>query len=293
MDTSRRNFLKTAGCLSIGFCLGGRPWVSPDSSQEFLSGPPKDSAINAWLEILADGRVRVFSGKLELGQGIRTAIAQVAAEELDMEMSQVEVVLAETGRTPNEGYTAGSGSIEGSAMAVRHAAAAARQKLMELASQKMSVPVTELNMAEGRVSLKKGDRVLTFAEILDGKQLTDEIPSTVVLKAKDKYRLVGKAVQREDIGRMVSGEPVYVQDLRFPGMVHARVVRPPAYGAQLLQFDEQAVRKKVPDLIKIVANGSFLAVVAADEYGAIQAHQLLRENAKWSDGPPFPKVSGE
>jgi len=89
-------------------------------------GPLRDSAINAWLEVLADGRVRVLTGKLELGQGIRTAVAQVAAEELDMEMSQVEVVLAETGRTPNEGYTAGSGSIESSAMSIRTAAAAAR-----------------------------------------------------------------------------------------------------------------------------------------------------------------------
>jgi len=184
MHVSRRNFIKTAGSLTIGFCLGGEAFQYPASVQGPglgpspalpLGSPPslgEYSGINAWLEVLANGSVRVFSGKLELGQGIRTAIAQVAAEELDMEMSQVEVVLAETGRTPNEGYTAGSGSIEGSAMAVRHAAAAARQKLMELASQKMSVPVTELNMAEGRVSLKKGDRVLTFAEILDGKQLT-------------------------------------------------------------------------------------------------------------------------
>ncbi|HSC37616.1 MAG TPA: molybdopterin cofactor-binding domain-containing protein, partial [Chitinophagaceae bacterium] len=292
MHHSRRNFIKTAGCLTIGFCLGGTGSSAP-LLQELPPGLQEYPGINAWLEILADGRVRVLTGKLELGQGIRTAVAQVAAEELDMDMWQVEVVLAETGRTPNEGYTAGSGSIESSAMSIRHAAAAARQKLLELAAQKMNVPVSELSMANGKIGREKSNRMLSFGEVLDGRQLTDEVRSPVSLKPKDKYRLVGKAVPREDIRLMVSGQPVYVQDLRFAGMVHARVVRPPAYGAQLLQYDEQAARKKVPALIKTVVNGSFLAVIAADEYQAVQAQQLLREHSTWSDGPSLPKVSGE
>jgi nicotinate dehydrogenase subunit B len=294
MANSRRHFIKSAGCLTIGFCLGNPSFeYSAAPLQELPSPLRRHPNINAWLEVLANGRLRVLTGKLELGQGIRTAVAQVAAEELDLEMNQVEVVLAETGRTPNEGYTAGSGSIESSAMAIRYAAAAARKKLLELAAQKMNVPVTELTTAKGTVSLKNGHRTFTFGEILDGRQLTDEIRLPVALKAKDKYGLVGKAVPREDISRMVSGEPVFVQDLRFPGMVHARVVRPPAYGARLLTFHEQAVQKKVPALLKIVVNGSFLAVIAADEYQAMQAQQLLRENSTWADGPPLPKVSGE
>jgi len=105
---------------------------------------------------------------------------------------------------------------------------AARQKLLELAAQKMNVPVTELSMANGKIGQEKSNRTLTIGEVLDGRQLTDEVRLPVALKAKDKYRLVGKAVPREDIRLMVSGQPVYVQDLRFPGMVHARVVRPPA-----------------------------------------------------------------
>ena len=293
MDHSRRDFIRTAGCLTIGFCLGGQTFKYPSASQGPLPEIMEYSSIDAWLQVLANGSVRVLTGKMELGQGISIAVAQVAAEELDMEMSQVEVGLAETGYTPNEGYTAGSGSIKSSAMSIRYAAAAARQRLLELAAQKMNVPVTGLTLGQGRIRLKNGTRTLTFAEVLEGKQLTDEIHLPVALKAKDSYRFVGKPVPREDIGRMVAGEPVYVQDLRFPGMVHARVVRPPDYGAQLLQFNEQAIKEKVPDLIKVVANGSFLAVVAADEYQAIQAQQLLRENAKWSDGPPFPKVSGQ
>src|SRR6478735_1703793 len=152
MFTTRRNFIKSTGCLTIGFCLGADKLHEAIPSSQGNVGLPDQSTINAWLEILADGRVRVLTGKLELGQGIRTADAQVAAEELDMDMSQVEVLLAETGRTPNEGYTAGSGSIENSAMAIRNAAAAARQKLLELAAQKMNVPVTDLTLADGKVT---------------------------------------------------------------------------------------------------------------------------------------------
>jgi nicotinate dehydrogenase subunit B len=293
MAHSRRDFIKTAGCLTIGFCLGGQAFRYPSVAQELSPGVMEYSGIDAWLQVLANGSIRVLTGKMELGQGISIAVAQVAAEELDMEMSRVEVGLAETGCTPNEAYTAGSGSIKNSAMSIRNAAAAARQRLLELAAQKMNVPATELTMAHGTIRLKNGTRTLTFADVLEGKQLTDEIHLPVTLKAKDSYRFVGKPIPREDIGRMVAAVPVYVQDLRFPGMVHARVVRPPAYGARLLHFDEQAIKEKVPDLIKVVANGSFLAVIAADEYHAIQAQQLLRENARWSDGPPLPKVSGQ
>jgi CO/xanthine dehydrogenase Mo-binding subunit len=313
MSTSRRNFLKTAGCLTIGFCFGGESFTfssAQGQSSALIPGLPPglpaslppalaanpstapggSSAINAWLQVLADGSVKVFSGKLELGQGIRTAIAQVAAEELCMEMDQIEVELAETGSTPDEGYTAGSGSIEGSAMAVRHAAAAAREQLLKMAAQKMDLPLARLTVKKGRISLNNGDRVFTFAEILDGRQLTGEIPSSIVLKPKDSYTLVGKPIPRDDIGRMVRGEPVYVQDLRFPGMVHARVVRPPVYNTRLLHFNEQAVKQKIPGILKIVVDGSFLAVITADEFQAIQAQRLLRENAAWSDSP-LPKVS--
>ena len=292
MDHSRRDFIKTAGCLTIGFCLGGRSlsYAYAGPSQELPGDLQRNPRINAWLEVLADGRVRVLTGKLELGQGIGTAVAQVAAEELYLEMSQVEVLLAETGRTPDEGYTAGSNSIEASAMAIRYAAAAAREKLLGLAAQKMNIPVTGLVLAQGKVSTKSGDRTLSFTEILDGKQITDEVHSPVTLKARDQYRLVGTAIPRQDTRRIVSGQPVYVQDLDFPGMVHGRVVRPPAYGAQLLQYNEQAVRQKVPELLKTVANGSFLAVIAAHEYSAMRARQLLRENSKWSAGPPLPKL---
>lgn len=291
---TRRDFIKATGRLTIGFTFGS--WLTAGAawqSQELPESLKRNPAINAWLEVLDNGRVRVFTGKLELGQGIRTAIAQVAAEELFLPVSSVEVMLAETGRTPNEGYTAGSGSIEHSAMAVRYAAAAARQKLLELAAVKLRTPVDALHMANGKVSARSGNPALSFAGILEGRQLTDEVRGPVALKPKDQYNVVGKPIHREDIAHMVKGEAVYVQDLRFPGMVHARVVRPPAYSAQLQQVDEQALAAGVPGLLKTVVNGSFLGVIATDEYQAVQAQLLLRQQTKWTGGTALPAVKGD
>jgi len=287
MTHSRRDFLKTAGCLSIGFSLFHRYDGMAALPQELPRSLRRYPEINAWLQVLEDGRVRVLTGKIELGQGIRTAVAQVAAEELELGMEQVTVTLAATGITPNEGYTSGSMSIETSAMAIRHAAAAARQQLLELAAEKLQVPATQLQLANGRVSAAEGKRALTFAEILDGRELTGTIRLPLQLKPKHDYKLSGKSVPRQDTRHIAAGAPVYVHDLRFPGMLHARVVRPPAYQAKLLGYDEQAVKASVPALEKIVVNGSFLGVIAPGEYLAIQAQQALAKNARWSDAPPL------
>jgi CO/xanthine dehydrogenase Mo-binding subunit len=296
MQTSRRTFIKTTGSLTIGFCLGGERFSSlAGAPAPSLSGAPipplpsqnEYATIDAWLEVLADGRIRVFTGKIELGQGISTAVAQVAAEELNMEMSQVEVTMAETGRTPNEGYTAGSNSIESSAMSIRRAAAAAREQLLELAGKKLNIPPTELQIQKGKISTKDSSHTATFADLLEGRQLTGEVPAQVKLKPKEAYTLVGKAIPRDDVDRIVKGDPVYVHDLRFPGMVHARVVRPPVYGAHLLHGEE------VPGILKTVINGSFIGVIATSEYQAIQAQTLARSTAKWSNGPALPKVDAD
>lgn len=284
MDQSRRDFLKTTGCLTIGFSLGTLYTAASSALplQELPGSLQRYPNIDAWLEVLANGSVRVFTGKIELGQGIRIAIAQVAAEELDLSINKVIVSLAETGVTPNESYTAGSASIETSAVSVRYAAAAARQRLLQLAATRLNVPAEELQMSEGKICTKNKKHTLTFAEVLDGKKLSGEIKLPVPLKAKQDYHISGKSVSREDLTTMVSGGPLFVHDLRFPGMLHARIVRPPVYDAKLESFHEQDVRSKVPGLLKIVVNGSFLAVIASSEYQAIQAQKLLSENTKWS-----------
>ncbi|MBL7698629.1 MAG: xanthine dehydrogenase family protein molybdopterin-binding subunit [Chitinophagaceae bacterium] len=289
LKTNRREFLKTSGCLVIGFSIGnissGQNSFIPQELPQSIRRYPD---INAWIEVLANGKVRVFTGKAELGQGIRTAIAQVAAEELELSMENVEVVLADTLRTPNEGYTVGSGSIEQSAMAVRYASAAAKMKLLELASDKLKVPVDELVTTNGKVYTKNGRNPITFSEILDGKQISGQVKEPVKLKAKSEYRLSGKPVPREDIGWMVRAHQNYLHDLRFPGMVHARVVRPPVYGAKLKTFDAGYVKKKVPGVLKTVNDGNFLAVIATDEYEAMRAQKVLGQSATWTEAAKVP-----
>ncbi|GAB2780772.1 xanthine dehydrogenase family protein molybdopterin-binding subunit [Rhabdobacter roseus] len=291
-ELSRRKFINSLGCLTIGFSLTSTPWASaePLLAEEKLPGSlQKHPRIDAWLEVLGDGRVRVLTGKMELGQGLRIAIAQVAAEELDLEVEQVEVHLAETGRTPNEGYTAGSGSMENTAMSVRYAAAAARQALLELAAKQWDVSTDRLSMASGRVLWDASKEPLTFAELLNGAQLEQEVKLPVRLKARSEYRYVGKPILRKDIEQMVRAQPFYVQDLRFPGMVHARVVRPPAYEAKLLEFNESTFQAKVPGLLKVVKNGSFLGLITTDEYQAVQGQLLAREHVRWSTPKPLPQ----
>jgi nicotinate dehydrogenase subunit B len=284
VKSTRRDFLKLSGCLTIGFSIGG---ISPDHFSPLINELPESIKrypnINAWIEVLANGNVRIYTGKSELGQGIGTAIAQVAAEELELGMDNVEVILAETERTPNEGYTVGSGSIEQSAMAVRFASAAAKMKLVQIAAKKLNVPAEEIIITNGKVYTKNGRNPLTFADLLEGRQITDNVPANVMLKPRSKFKLVGKEIPRSDIRAMTLATHAYVQDLRFPRMVHARVIRPASYGATLKKFDEAYVKKKVPGLLKTIRNGNFLAVIAENEHDAIKAQQSMAYSATWSD----------
>jgi nicotinate dehydrogenase subunit B len=285
---SRRNFLKGAGCLTIGFVLfGAGPLAASSEGPELPGGLQDNPRINAWLEVLADGRVRVLTGKIEIGQGIRTAVAQIAAEELDMPLERVDVVLAETGRTPDERYTAGSASIEQSAMSVRYAAAAARQKLLILAAAQFKTTPSQLTLRDGAVHTTNG-RQLSFTQLLGGQQLTDEVRLPIRLKPKSEYRYVGRPVPRTDIERMVRAESYYVQDLRFPSMVHARILRPPSYEGRLASFDTKALQKAVPGVLQVVINGSFVGLLAEREYDAKLAQDFGRLHARWKPGRALP-----
>ncbi|MEN2282660.1 molybdopterin cofactor-binding domain-containing protein [Algoriphagus sp. SE2] len=294
--TTRRNFLKNIGYISVGFPLLGFSFKEQDPviasrvpSEGNLPGSMRNAGtVNAWLHVLEDGRVLVFSGKVELGQGIRMAICQVAAEELDLELDQVEVHLAETGLTPDEGYTAGSGSVPNSAMSVRYAAATARKKLLELASKKLNAPESDLILFNGLVKSKNGNQSLNFAELLDGAQIDMEVSTPIPVKVKSGYRYVGKALPRKDIPKMVRAESIYLQDLRFPGMLHARVLRPSGYQSKLLKLDDTGLGSAVSGLIKTVINGSFVGVITEREYEAIKAVEYLRRRSEWSQSPAFP-----
>ena len=270
-DLSRRTFLKSAGTVAVGFSLlPGCQRTESEADAEEASDPArnadlppslaKEPRIDAWREVLGDGRLRVYTGKLELGQGIRVAIAQVAAEELHTSPDRLEVHLAETGVTPNERYTSASVSIEHSAMSVRHAAATARRILKEQAAQQFGVEPGAVLVDDGTLSAK--GQSATFAEVLGDAQITETVTEPAELRPTSEREWVGEPVQRDDIGRMVRGEEVYVQDLRFENMLHARVVRPPGAGASLEHVDAEAVREAVDGIEQIVQDGSFLAVVA-------------------------------
>jgi nicotinate dehydrogenase subunit B len=297
MATSRRSFIKSAGSLTIFFSLNHTGLLA-----SFFADDPelpailrRVPAVSAWLEVLANGSVRVFTGKVEIGQGLCGAIAQVTAEELDMQMAQVEVVIADTRRTPNEGFTGASSSTENSVLSVRYAAATARRELLELASKTFGIATTDLQMHNGKITPKSGGRSLTFFELLDGRKLQSEVKLPLALKPKDQYHMSGKSVPREDFKRMIIGKGEYLHDLRFPGMVHARTIHPPGYDAVLISVDEKELRSVVPSLLTVVKNGSFLAVLCEDEYQAVKAQRHLSSQAKWSvpDNPVAAKPSPE
>mgnify|MGYP003642848056 FL=1 len=295
--TTRRKFIKDLGYISVGFTLFGAcsgvedPIMAArlDYDGKLPGSMGRAKTVNAWLEILEDGNIRVLSGKVELGQGIRTAIQQVAAEELDMDLEKVLVHLAETGRTPNEGYTGASASIQNSAMSVRYAAATARQELLLLASKKLNTAVDNLLLYNGLVKSNQNKESLTFAEILDGEQIEKEVMLPIPIKDNSEHRYVGKAIPRPDIEEMVRGQATYIQDLRFPGMLHARVVRPPGYTSQLISLDDTGLKSEVSGIIKTVRKGSFVGVITEREYQAVKAEQYLKDHSIWTAPIPFPK----
>ena len=295
--TTRRKFIKDLGYISVGFTLFGAcsgvedPIMAArlDYDGKLPGSMGRAKTVNAWLELLEDGTIRVLSGKVEVGQGIRTAIQQVAAEELDMDLEKVQIHLAETGVTPNEGYTGASASIQNSAMSVRYAAATARQELLLLASKKLNTAVDNLLLYNGLVKSKQNKESLTFAEILDGEQIEKEVMLPIPIKDNSEHRYVGKAIPRPEIEEMVRGQATYIQDLRFPGMLHARVVRPPGYTSQLISLDDTGLKSEVSGIIKTVRKGSFVGVITEREYQAVKAEQYLKDHSIWTAPIPFPK----
>lgn len=289
METSRRTFLKTSGCLTIGFSIFGCNKLSGDYDYtEAISTKPNEDQINAWLRVLKNGSIEVITGKMELGQGVRTAIMQIAAEELNTSLELVSIRMAETGYTADEGYTAGSRSIESSAMSVRAAAATARELMIKMAADQWDLDVNKLSVRDGKVV--GNGHSLTFAKLLEGKQLTDRVNPGAEILAKSARKIVGQPIPREDIVHMVRGELTYVQDLRFPGMVHARVVRPSSHTASLIGIDDSALDDE-DALLKLVREGSFVAVVAEEEYDAIRLADSVKKRVSWSEGKKLPKGS--
>lgn len=286
-NTSRRTFLKSSGQLLIGFSLMALPFTTRAGEPELAGTRAGENEIDAWIKIDAEGTVTVLTGKTELGQGIKTALRQIAAEELDVDMKRVHIVIADTARTPDERYTAGSASIERSGESIRFAAAEARLVLLKLAAEKLKSPVSELVVKDGIITATTNKTFISYGALLNGKSIAGNITEKAPLKDPSTYKIVGTAYPRDDIKAMATGQPVYVQDLRLPGMLHARVLRTPVYGAKLLTLPVEQINK-MPGIIKLVRNGSFVGVVAQEEFQAIQALKVLQRLATWQKPAALP-----
>jgi nicotinate dehydrogenase subunit B len=283
--TSRRAFLKSAGAIVVGFSWSVPGVLAQQAARPTLPGSLNTNRmLDGWIRINPGGTVTVFTGKCELGQGILTALAQVASDELDVAYERIEMVSADTARTPNEGMTAGSLSVENSGTAVRMACAEARQILLELAAAKLGVAVASLSVTDGTVT---GSGKVTYWDLAREASLKREASAQAKPKPPSQHKVVGKSIQRRDIPSKMTGGQSYVQDVRLPGMVHGRVVRPASYRAQLVSVDEAAV-KAMPGVIAVARDGSFLAVAAEREEQAIKAAQALRASAKWTESPDLP-----
>ncbi|HEY6895310.1 MAG TPA: molybdopterin cofactor-binding domain-containing protein, partial [Rhodanobacteraceae bacterium] len=241
----------------------------------------------AWIRVGADGSVTVFTGKAELGQGIRTALIALAAEELVVAPASITLVTADTRRSPDEAYTAGSHSMQDSGTAIRNAAAQVRELLLARAATRLGAPVDALRAENGAVVASDGRRV-AFGELAaDGYA---EVKATPVSPLKDPstYRHVGKGLPRVDIPAKVTGGVAYVQDLRLPGMLHARVVCPPSYRARLVDAPVGGVGR-MPGVVEVFRDGSVLGVIATHEFEAIRAMRALASAARWATSTTLPQ----
>ncbi|HEX8994499.1 MAG TPA: molybdopterin cofactor-binding domain-containing protein [Ktedonobacterales bacterium] len=241
--------------------------------------------IDDWLAIAPDGVVTVFSGKVELGTGIQTALAQIVAEELDVPLASVCVVMGDTARTPNEGLTAGSKTVATIWGSARHAAAEARQALLARASSRLDAPPTDLVVADGVVARRDDpQRRVTYAELLAGGRFDQQITGHAPLKPGSAYHLIGQSAARVDLQAKFSGAPSFIHDLRLSGMLHARVVRPPSPGATLRTLDASSLQD-IPSA-QVVRLGNFIGVVAEREEQAMRAARALR--VTWDETPTLP-----
>jgi CO/xanthine dehydrogenase Mo-binding subunit len=257
------------------------------------------TSLDTWLALDASGAVTAFFGKMDMGQGVDTAIAQVVAEELDVDVARVSVVMGDTHRTPNQGGASGSSGCRLGANALRNAAAEARRVLVARASERLGVPVDALRVTAGTVAVATdARRSVTYRELIADGFATEldwngrygnNLNVTGAAKAKDpsEYRVVGTAVPRKDIAGKVLATTEFCHHVRLPGMLHARTLRPPVANAVPASVDESSLLG-IPGA-RVVRKGDFIAVVAPTEWHAIKAARALR--VTWSEtAPPFPRA---
>ncbi|MCY1034951.1 molybdopterin-dependent oxidoreductase [Corallococcus sp. BB11-1] len=281
---SRRSVLK--GSLVLAFSLVV-PAPSAQGQGRRLPGDlARTPGLDAWLRIGADGVVTLMTGKVELGQGILTALGQLCADELDVEPARLRILSGDTRVCPPEGVTAGSMSIPNAGAAVRQASAEVRALLVSMAATRLRVPEQRLRVQDGTVRAPGGSAV-TYWALVGGQTLNREATGTVAPKAASQRRHAGRPLPRLDLPAKLTGEPRFVQDLRPDTLVHGRVVRAPTPGASLVAVETSRVAA-MPGVLKVVRDGDFLGVIATREWLAVKAAAALALAARWKDGAPLP-----
>ncbi len=274
--------------------------AAPDDSADHLRGslsvvrPGGTGGYETFIKITADGGVTAYNGHVDLGTGIRTALGQIVAEELDVSFARVVVVLGDTTRVPNQGPTIASETIQITAVPLRKAAAQARQFLITRAAARLELPVSDLMIEDGLIR-GHDNRSVSYGELISGDTIRLELADNVVVKSVGDYTIVGQSMPRVDLPAKATGELVYVHDVRVAGMLHGRVIRPPYtgvdagafVGTSLIAVDEASVRH-IPGLVAVVRIGDFVGVVAEREENAIKAAAQL--GVSWKPTPTLPDL---
>ena len=288
---SRREYLKSTGALIVSFNFSGPISRALAQTTAPSSAEPDATSLDSWLAVSPDGSVTVFTSKVDLGTGVITALAQIVAEELDVPFKQIKMDVGDTAKTIDQFSTVGSRTIERGGPQLRQAAAAARLELLKLASARFEAAVEKLTVNDGVVSVVSSpEKKISYGDLVGGRRFNAKITATGTgwdlkvapeVRAKDpkEYRIVGTSVPRTDLPPKFTGEFTYAQDVRIPGMLHGRVVRPPVVNSKPQSVDENSI-KNVSGVIKIVQEGNFLSVVAETEWAAIQAARQLK--VTWS-----------
>ena len=292
MQISRRSFLTAGGVLIVGLGLDGlglaQAQTVPDADR-FLGKPLVPDAVDSFLAVHADGSVTVFVGKVDIGTGGRIAMRQIVGEELDVPLERIAMIEGDTALTPNQGATAGSYGIARGGAQLRQAAATARQALLAQAAQRLNRPAGDLQITDGVVSAKDGSASVSYGDLLVDRAFNVKIDIKAPLKSHERFRFIGKSLPRPDVPAKVTGHHRYLHDLTLPGMLHARVIRPPALGATLVSVDESSIAGVGG--VRVVRIQSFLAVMAEREWDAVRAARALQ--TKWTAGTGLPDQGKE
>ena len=282
-EFSRGDFLKGSGALvvALGLPLGLRTAAADGA---IAAGPIVDEElVDSWVAIGQNGRVTIFTGKVELGTGLETAQIQIAADELDVHPSKVDVVQGDTWRTPDQGTTAGSQSVKtqwAGRFALRQGAAEARLALLTLASKRLGAPVSQLTVSDGVVSvIGDSSKRAGYGDLIGGQRFNLKISGKAVPKTPAQLKVVGRSIKRGDVPQKVRSEREYIHNVKVPGMLHGRVVRPPGINAKLVSVDGFARRQ--PGLVKVVIQKDFVGVVCEREEQAVRA--ALELKVTWDD----------